>query len=295
MKKFILLFICGLIVHGSVNAMGNDIFQAAHDGDAELVSNLLLSGADPNLQDRYGDTPLHSAAINNHPEVVRVLIDSGLTDVNKQDRLGYTPLHFVCQIQLPDPSQLPQVIQEAMMNAVLYNQPIDTRDPIMAPLVSALRNCPDIESPGEAERQSIVQMLIAAGAMINQKATDGNTPLHHAMKSLPLEIIQTLIAAGADITITNHKGQTPLDCLLRMSIFVLEQPRPDLVNLLNRVKNYPRVAKDQLLALLGAGHSRLGAGSPAQLAFHQHSEVARLIAPFISKGAFEDALYGHNQ
>ncbi len=306
MKKFMLLFIGCLVVHGSVNAMGDYILQTAQDGhaelvrylllsgakvgNAELVRNLLLSGADPNLQDGNCCTPLHYAALENHQEVVRILIDSGRADVNKQDCVGFTPLHNACACLLSI-SHLPAHAQAAIVNA-FYAGRIETND---ESTLLTLRNYfkgQDIDSPGAAERHSIVQMLIAAGAMINQKADDGSTPLHHAMKSLALETIQTLIAAGADITITDQKGLTPLNCLIKISSFVLEQPRPDLVNLLNRVKDYPQVAKDQLLALLGAGHSRLGAGSPAQLVFHKHSEVARIIAPFIRKGAFEDALYG---
>jgi ankyrin repeat protein len=39
-----------------------DLHIAALAGDAERVKELLKKGADPNIQNEYGRTPLHKAA-----------------------------------------------------------------------------------------------------------------------------------------------------------------------------------------------------------------------------------------
>lgn len=40
---------------------------------------------------RYLHTPLHDATINNHPDVVKLLLDNG-ADINAENRVGWTPL-----------------------------------------------------------------------------------------------------------------------------------------------------------------------------------------------------------
>jgi len=41
------------------------------------VRLLLEHGADPNIQNEYGDTPLHKAAYNGHVDVVKLLLEHG--------------------------------------------------------------------------------------------------------------------------------------------------------------------------------------------------------------------------
>lgn len=48
-------------------------------------------GADVNLVDNYGNTPLIQACIYNNPEIVDLLIKSG-ADVNKENSKGVTAL-----------------------------------------------------------------------------------------------------------------------------------------------------------------------------------------------------------
>ncbi len=59
-----------------------------------LVSDLITLGANVNWQDDdvYNSTPLHSAARFGRVEIVRMLIDAG-ANVDVQDVDGWTPLH----------------------------------------------------------------------------------------------------------------------------------------------------------------------------------------------------------
>jgi ankyrin repeat protein len=55
------------------------------------VRFLLEHGADPNVQDKDGWTPLHRAVIKCHVDVARVLLDYG-ADPTIRDNEGRTPL-----------------------------------------------------------------------------------------------------------------------------------------------------------------------------------------------------------
>ena len=59
------------------------------------MSQLLIEhGADPNVVNNYGSTPLHLAARNGHKEVTKLLIERG-TDMDKADNDGYTPRKYM--------------------------------------------------------------------------------------------------------------------------------------------------------------------------------------------------------
>lgn len=60
---------------------------------------LLELGADVNVIDTYGQTPLFWAAGQKSREVIRILIDAG-ADVNLADPEGVTPLDAACRLDV---------------------------------------------------------------------------------------------------------------------------------------------------------------------------------------------------
>lgn len=67
---------------------------AAYHGNLELVRALLEHGAQPNVLNSWGATPLHEAARSEeaNPEIAALLIKHG-ANVNAEDSGGGTPLH----------------------------------------------------------------------------------------------------------------------------------------------------------------------------------------------------------
>jgi ankyrin repeat protein len=59
--------------------------------DKERTEKLLAHGANVNMQDADGDTPLHGAAQNGNVEIIRLLLDKG-ANVDVKNKLGGTPL-----------------------------------------------------------------------------------------------------------------------------------------------------------------------------------------------------------
>ena len=69
---------------------GNELHQAAMEGDASRVRGMLRHGIAPDARDVRGRTPLHIAAEENWPGVAKVLLDAG-ADLVATDHQGRTP------------------------------------------------------------------------------------------------------------------------------------------------------------------------------------------------------------
>lgn len=62
---------------------------AASVGNTKRLQSYLLAGADLSQKDVSGRTPLHFAALHNHPETVEFLLEHGV-DPHCLDMLGQT-------------------------------------------------------------------------------------------------------------------------------------------------------------------------------------------------------------
>ena len=58
-----------------------------------MVDYLISNGANTNVKDEYGNTPLHYASLYGKSKVVKYLINKG-ADINKKNNKGNTPLHY---------------------------------------------------------------------------------------------------------------------------------------------------------------------------------------------------------
>jgi ankyrin repeat protein len=72
------------------------IQSAAAAGHEKIVDMLLKNGADPNVREQGGYTPLHAAAQNGDLAVIRTLIYGG-ADLEVKSRDGKTPLDLALE------------------------------------------------------------------------------------------------------------------------------------------------------------------------------------------------------
>ena len=53
------------------------IHEAAHNGNINLVREILQTKPDPDIRDSFGGTALHAAMFQKNIEIVKLLIDAG--------------------------------------------------------------------------------------------------------------------------------------------------------------------------------------------------------------------------
>lgn len=70
------------------------------------IESLLSSGANSNLQDEDGNTPLHLATLRRNADAVKLLLKFSTSSINVQNKLGNTALHIACRDGLVEIVQL---------------------------------------------------------------------------------------------------------------------------------------------------------------------------------------------
>ena len=138
------------------------------DTSLEAVKLFLEKGADVNVKDNKGETPLFRCW---GKEVTRLFLEHG-AEVNIKNDAGETPLHLS--------------IDENTKVLIEYGADVNAKN--------ARGETPIFNLYGNSEK---AKLLIAAGAEVNIKNDRGETPLERAGN---LEVAKVLIENGAEIT-----------------------------------------------------------------------------------------------
>jgi ankyrin len=169
------------------------LLYAAREGCVECVGILAAAGANLNLADPEGISPLLMAVINTHYDLAADLIRRG-ANPNQWDLWGRTPLYAAVDL-----NTIPR------------------------------GGRPDRPSLDRTSSLEMVEMLLEAGANPNARLrlappfrnigndrgldgmlTTGATPLLRAAKGLDAPAVRVLLEHGADLTLANSRGMTPV-------------------------------------------------------------------------------------
>ncbi|WP_371219232.1 ankyrin repeat domain-containing protein [Orientia tsutsugamushi] len=140
-----------------------------------IATLLLKKGADVNIKNQYGSTPLHAAVYHKHINIATLLLKKG-ADVNIKNQYGYTPLHLASQripsyydvdVCVPDDGSAPFVIDEEYYTST-----------------------------------NKLKLLLDNGANVNLMDNDGYTALHYASARGRIDVVEFLLNNNADINIT---------------------------------------------------------------------------------------------
>ena len=168
---------------------GDDFYLAIRNNDLVRLKQLVQDGADVNLADRHGESPLMYAATVGSLQAMEFLIAHG-ADVNAQNQFGSTALIW----SATDLAKVKLLVGHGA------NVSAATKRRRTALLIAAM-------SDGSAD---IVRFLLEKGA--DPKAMDfvKTTALRAATLGNDTETIRMLIDAGVDVNAADLAGITPL-------------------------------------------------------------------------------------
>lgn len=165
-----------------------DLIDAAHRGDVFEVGALLGLGANVNGFGLFGETALHSAALQGHGAVCERLIQSG-ADVDKENVQKCAPLYLA---SLNGRVGAVRVLLDGNANPNLAGQ----------------MGLTALHAAANNDSAAICTMLVAAGADINKTCEKEKTPLHGAARWGREQACCVLISMGAR-TDLKASGATP--------------------------------------------------------------------------------------
>lgn len=164
---------------------------ALENDDFEAMRNLIVNKEISLIPDEYGNSFLHTAAVNASPEMIKMLVALG-ADMHGVNEQGLTPYEVA----------MTSWNEEGLNGFLEAGLNVDTHGTKKMPLpleVAALAEWPTVES-----------FLLKTGVDVNYADATGRTMLHAACEYGNVGAVMTLLQKGANPNQRDEKGRTPL-------------------------------------------------------------------------------------
>lgn len=167
------------------------LHSACQNARQNIVELLISNGADVNVKDSYGRSPLHLAwRERGGARISRILIENG-ADINSEDRYGETPLSIAVAVG-----------NKEMLSVLLEH---NVRIPIRGDKGREI-----LHRAASRGLKELVDVMMERGIDISTKNNDGGTLLHSAASGGLVELAEKLTQQGADVNEPDRYGLSPL-------------------------------------------------------------------------------------
>ncbi|CAJ1429746.1 unnamed protein product [Effrenium voratum] len=164
---------------------------AAANGEVEVARCLLEAGASKEAGDINTETPLHHGAVDGHVEVVRCLLEAG-ADKDAQCIAGQTPLHAAAMYGYVEVARC------------LLDAGADTAK------LSFFQRLTPLHVAAQEGHAEVARCLLEAGADKDRGDIRGETPMHRAALLGRVEVVGCLLVFKADKDKGNNDSITSL-------------------------------------------------------------------------------------
>jgi len=177
-----------------INKEYNDdilLVYASKHGYIDIMKLLIEKGAEVNIEDADGMTPLYWAAINNNAHITKFLIEDKGAEVDYEGINSTTALIEASKHGYID------IVKLLIANGANIN-------------IKASVSKTPLHYAVNIGYMDIAEFLIKEGAVVDVEDGDGMTPLHYAVEESNRDMIKFLIDKGADINSKNRNGEVAL-------------------------------------------------------------------------------------
>ncbi|ETV80847.1 hypothetical protein H257_06304 [Aphanomyces astaci] len=196
------------------------LYEAAAEGATERVKKLLQEkDADVNFHQRaqYGSTPLIAAIVGGHIDTVEALLEGGADISALRTPDANSPLHEASFRKNPDIVRVLLRFKDQHMEEDMNEK---SKDPqrkggqstwSMINAKNQFGNTP-LHAAAMAGCAATVQVLLDAGASVDELNNQLSTPLHHACYCTHdnTDVVAALVRANANVNVQDKNHSTPL-------------------------------------------------------------------------------------
>ncbi|KAL6755507.1 ankyrin repeat-containing domain protein, partial [Haematococcus lacustris] len=222
--------------------VSSHLSQGVCDGDLVQVSRMIRAGANLNVPDYSGMTPLHVAVLSGNLPAVQLLVNEGAAKVDYKDTLGFTPYEEAVRLKnQPIADFLKAITEKAVSDAADLVRNMDFLNFCSSGNESMVRQMLKAgQDPDTADydvrtglmlachegHEAIVRLLLVNGADPMKKDNFGNTAMWEAVLNKRHAIIDLMLEFGGGL------GMEGVALSATMSRLILEQDLPVLHSLL---------------------------------------------------------------
>ncbi|KAJ5710597.1 hypothetical protein N7488_004753 [Penicillium malachiteum] len=180
-------------------------------------------------------TPLHTAARVGNINIVKILLENGVSADVACERGLISPLLWLCEKSDPDLDVVRSLIQKGA-----NTHAIDPEEGRTA-LHFATRSV----------HATLAEILLESGAEVNTTSFNGDLPIHEAIYNNNLNVVKVLITYGSSLSKKDSSGRTPLKIAIDhanqelISVLIAAGGKIEQEDNESEMNNGPRTPRDQ--------------------------------------------------